>query len=225
MSGARAEATSPLAPDATVAARQALHLPARRRHHHADHHGHAGVLGRRPGGRVHRHNPLATYRAIFDGTGLNWFFPWISEGPDDRRAQPAADADHDDAADPDRPGGRVRVPLRPVQHRRPGSVPGRLDRRGLDRLLVRRTCRPSCTSCSRSSAAWRAVRCGAVSPAPEGDHGRQRGHLHDHAQLDRGLGRPLAIQARRAAAEPPTSKLRSRTTSSRAPSCRCSGAT
>jgi ABC-type uncharacterized transport system permease subunit len=28
------------------------------------------------------HNPLSTYRAIFDGTGLNWFFPWISE--DDR---------------------------------------------------------------------------------------------------------------------------------------------
>jgi simple sugar transport system permease protein len=27
-------------------------------------------------------DPIATYRAIFDGTGLNWFFPWISE--DDR---------------------------------------------------------------------------------------------------------------------------------------------
>jgi ABC-type uncharacterized transport system permease subunit len=24
------------------------------------------------------HNPFSTYRAIFDGTGLNWFFPWIS---------------------------------------------------------------------------------------------------------------------------------------------------
>lgn len=23
-------------------------------------------------------NPLETYKAIFDGTGLNWFFPWIS---------------------------------------------------------------------------------------------------------------------------------------------------
>jgi ABC-type uncharacterized transport system permease subunit len=28
------------------------------------------------------HNPFSTYRAIFDGTGLNWFFPWISS--DDR---------------------------------------------------------------------------------------------------------------------------------------------
>jgi simple sugar transport system permease protein len=23
-------------------------------------------------------NPISTYKAIFDGTGLNWFFPWIS---------------------------------------------------------------------------------------------------------------------------------------------------
>jgi len=24
------------------------------------------------------HDPLATYRAIFDGAGLNWFFPWVT---------------------------------------------------------------------------------------------------------------------------------------------------
>jgi simple sugar transport system permease protein len=24
------------------------------------------------------HNPLSTYRAIFNGTGLNWFFPWVT---------------------------------------------------------------------------------------------------------------------------------------------------
>jgi general nucleoside transport system permease protein len=24
------------------------------------------------------HNPFTTYRAIFDGTGLNWLFPWVS---------------------------------------------------------------------------------------------------------------------------------------------------
>jgi simple sugar transport system permease protein len=28
------------------------------------------------------HNPFTTYKAIFDGTGLNWIFPWTS--PDDR---------------------------------------------------------------------------------------------------------------------------------------------
>jgi simple sugar transport system permease protein len=26
------------------------------------------------------HNPLSTYRAIFNGTGLNWFFPWVLGG-------------------------------------------------------------------------------------------------------------------------------------------------
>ena len=32
------------------------------------------------------HNPIDTYKAIFDGTGLNWFFPWISSrtGPSRR---------------------------------------------------------------------------------------------------------------------------------------------
>ena len=25
------------------------------------------------------HDPIATYKAIFNGTGLNWFFPWISD--------------------------------------------------------------------------------------------------------------------------------------------------
>src|SRR5579859_7636661 len=24
------------------------------------------------------HNPLNTYRAIFNGSGLNWLFPWVS---------------------------------------------------------------------------------------------------------------------------------------------------
>jgi simple sugar transport system permease protein len=26
------------------------------------------------------HNPFETYKAIFNGTGLNWFFPWVSGG-------------------------------------------------------------------------------------------------------------------------------------------------
>jgi general nucleoside transport system permease protein len=31
------------------------------------------------------HNPLSTYRAIFNGTGLNWLFPWVA-GADRTRA-------------------------------------------------------------------------------------------------------------------------------------------
>jgi simple sugar transport system permease protein len=34
------------------------------------------------------HDPLETYRAIFDGTGLNWFFPWTTGA---ERAQAALD--------------------------------------------------------------------------------------------------------------------------------------
>jgi ABC-type uncharacterized transport system permease subunit len=30
------------------------------------------------------HNPLAAYKAIFEGTGLNWFLPWVMG--DERRA-------------------------------------------------------------------------------------------------------------------------------------------
>ena len=32
------------------------------------------------------HNPISTYKAIFNGTGLNWLFPWISS---DERATAA----------------------------------------------------------------------------------------------------------------------------------------
>ena len=59
--------------------RAALGLPARRRHHHAAADRAARVLRRRPRGRATGKDPIDTYKAIFDGTGLNWFFPWISE--------------------------------------------------------------------------------------------------------------------------------------------------
>ena len=32
-------------------------------------------------------NPLSTYRAIFDGTGLNWLFPWVQGAERDAAAQ------------------------------------------------------------------------------------------------------------------------------------------
>ena len=43
------------------------------------------------------HNPFKAFKGIFDGTGLNWLFPWVMG--DDRvggRVQPPADADPDD---------------------------------------------------------------------------------------------------------------------------------
>ena len=39
-------------------------------------------------------NPMTTYKAIFNGTGLNWFFPWVRPARSgSRRPQPPADAD------------------------------------------------------------------------------------------------------------------------------------
>ena len=81
--------------------------------------------------------------------------------PHARRAEPAADAAPDHAADPHRPGRRVRLPRRPVQHRRPGPVPRRhvSPRSASARRSTAR--RRSCTCCSRSLAGLR-------RPAPSG---------------------------------------------------------
>ena len=99
------------------------------------------------------HNPISTYKAIFNGTGLNWIFPWVIERrAHDRGAQPPADADHHHAADPHRARGRLRLPLRAVQHRRPGPVPRRLLRRRVGRARRSPACRGCCTSCSRWSS-------------------------------------------------------------------------
>ena len=43
-------------------------------------------------------DPLSTYNAIWQGTGLEWIFPWVTGADrDDRRGQPAADAAADHA--------------------------------------------------------------------------------------------------------------------------------
>ena len=68
------------------------------------------------------HNPLTTYRDIFNGAGLNWIFHPTTDTVRHGGVQPLADAAADDDADPHRARGRVRVPLRHVQHRRPGPV-------------------------------------------------------------------------------------------------------
>ena len=88
-------------------------------------------------------NPLTVYKGIFNGTGLNWFFPWVTG------------SDRENAAFNLQQtllltttlifvvaGGRLRLPLRPVQHRRPGPVDRRRDRLGVGGLLVRRHARP-----------------------------------------------------------------------------------
>ena len=171
-------------------------------------------------------NPINTYRAIFDGSGLIWFFqiPWDT-GSDAAFNLQQTLILHDDAH-PRRARGRVRVPLRPVQHRRPGPVPRGGDPRGLGRLVVREhepdPARPPRARGrhARGSAPRR------NRGVPQGDGGRPRGDHDDHAQLDRGLRRAVPVRARRAAPERhAVVGLPCRTTWSRGRSSTSSGAT
>ena len=207
----------------------AVDLPARRRHHHAAAHGDVRLPGRRAGRAGHRPRPDRHLQGDLRRHRAELAVP-VDAGrrPHDRGDQPAADADPDDAADPHRPGRRVRVPLRAVQHRRPGPVHHRLDPGRLDRLVLRgHAGLPHIVLCiARRLPRRRGV--GGDRGRAEGDRRRQRGDLDDHAQLDRDLGRRLRCSA---------SAARCRTTSAaavraglqrhrrRARSCRSSGAT
>ena len=111
-------------------------------------------------------NPLTVYQAIFNGTGLNWFFhvgnyeatdPVHGRARFGSRGTPTSSRG---ARTSSRrcsltspliltgPRGRVRVPLRDVQHRRPGPVPRRHDLRASGSARRSAACPGSCTSCS-----------------------------------------------------------------------------
>ena len=69
------------------------------------------------------HNPFQAFKGIFNGTGLNWLFPWVTGA---ERVDAAFNLQqtliYHDGADPARLRRLVRVQVRPVQHRRPGPV-------------------------------------------------------------------------------------------------------
>ena len=147
-------------------------------------------------------NPFTTYKAIFEGSGLNWLLPVdLGRGPHAGGAEPPADAHPHDAADPHGPGGRLRVPRRPVQHRRPGPVLRRALHRRVGRVLARRAAR---LAAHHPRARPRDARgrdlCGGHRGLPQGDDRRQRGDHDDHAQLRRAVGRRVGVRPRRAAA-------------------------
>ena len=166
------------------------------------------------------HNPLTTYKEIFNGTGLNWFFQvgsyeiglpwtdarvWFSWNVNDAESEAAFNLQQTlldrGAARLHGPRGRVRLPLRHVQHRRPGPVHRRRDGVGLGRLLVGRD-EPRAAHRARDRAGGaRGGDLGWDRRLPEGDGGRARGDHDDHAQLDRLLGRQLRLRPRRAAPE------------------------
>ena len=117
-------------------------------------------------------NPFATYKAIFDGTGLNWLFPWISA--DDRTLAALNLQQTLILTTP-----LILTGLAVAFAFRAGlfNIGGQgqyfvgSHRRGLGRLVVRRACRACCTSCSRSLAGVRRrARCGAgIAGLAEGD--------------------------------------------------------
>ncbi len=124
--------------------------------------------------------------------------------------QPAADPAARDAADALRARGRVRLPLRHVQHRRPGAVRRRLDHVGLGRLVVRRHERPAPHRPRRPRRRRQRGDLGRDRRLPQGDRRRARGDLDDHAQLDRLLARQLGVRPRRPAPEQGARRLGAR---------------
>ena len=94
------------------------------------------------------------------------WFPWNTNGFTSiggYNLQQTLIADLD--ADPGRPRGRVRLPLRALQHRRPGAVHRRLARRRCGSGRASSTWRASRTSCCRWRSAASPARCWPASPA------------------------------------------------------------
>ena len=145
----------------------------------------------------------------------------------DGRVQPAADADHFDAARPDRPRGRASrsAAACSTSAARASTSSARSWPSGSARSCP--ASRASSTSSSRSIAGALDGRgLGRDRRHPQGDRRRARGDLDDHAQLDRDLDRRLTCSGsagRSRTTRSPSSP--SRTTSSRERSCRSSGAT
>ena len=127
-----------------------------------------------------------------------------------RGAESPADADRLCAARPHRARGRVRLPLRDVQHRRPGPVPRRLDHGRLGWLGVAEPPRAPAHPARRRRGRPRRGGLGRDRRAPEGDGRSARGDLDDHAQLHRPLGRASSSSG---------SAARSRTTTRAANPC------
>ena len=175
------------------------------------------------------HNPISTYKAIFNGTGLNWLFPWVTG---DERATAALNLQQTLILTTPLilTGLAVAFAFRcgPVQHRRPGPVPRRArivavwvgsSFAGMPKLLHVVL---AIVAATLAGAAW-----AGIAGLLKATVGRPRGDLDDHAQLDRDLGRQLPVRARRAAAEQrPRAAVGAglQRRRRRAPSCTSSGA-
>ena len=124
----------------------------------------AFVMGGLVVARHDRQEPARDLQGDLRGRRAQLALPWVTGRTRvDRGVQPPADAHRDDDADPRRPRRRLRVPLRPVQHRRPGPVPVGRDPRRLDRLVVRRA-EPGPPRPARARGRHAMGACSRVSP-------------------------------------------------------------
>ncbi|CAA9542213.1 MAG: ABC transporter, permease protein 1 (cluster 11, riboflavin/purine nucleoside/unknown), partial [uncultured Thermoleophilia bacterium] len=146
-----------------------------------------GVRGRRPRGGARGRQPVRRLPQPLRRRGPRLAVPVPARQPVRRQRAargvlPDRHARDLDAVDPDRPGRRVRVPLRPVQHRRQRPAHHRF--RGRLRRSTRGGRRDGR---ARRRAGGRAGRhaVGRAAGRPEGIPRGPRSHLHDHAELHR----------------------------------------
>ena len=175
-------------------------------------------------------NPIDTYKAIFEGSGLNWLFPWVTG--DDRML---AALNLQQTLILTTPliltGLAVAFAFRAGLFNIGGQgqyLVGTLRRR-LRRLAARRHAGAAARRArDRSPRCVAGARVGRHRRRAEGDDGRQRGDLDDHAQLDRASGSASTCSGSAGRCRTTTrssSRSRSPTTCSRARGCRSSGAT
>ena len=150
------------------------------------------------------HDPIATYKAIFEGTGFQWLFPWVT-GSD--RATAALNLQQTlILTTPLILTGLAvafafRAGLFNIGGQGQYTVGG--DRGRLGRLLVRRDARlPPHRAGGRGRLPGRGG-VGRDRGVAQGDGWGQRGDLHDHAQLHGPLDRVLPVLAGRPAPEQP----------------------
>ena len=201
--------TGPPEPERRESPRRGVVLdPDRRRSRPARRDG-ARLPDRRPRRPAHGPQPCERLQGDLRGHGSQLVLPvGLRRRSRGRGERPPADAHPHDAADPDRYRGGFRLPMRALQHRRAGSVLGRLHGSALRRDAPRGTLAAAPHPARPRGLDRRRRPLGRHRGNLEGDGRSPRGDHDDHAQLDRDLRGVVPRRDRRAA--PGAARRRSR---------------